>query len=76
MNVEHFWDSYRSRVIPANASEDQVTQLQMAFYAGGIATASLVRGMDKTDPVAAFEALEVELLTFPATLGANHASMH
>lgn len=76
MNVNDLWQSYEEKVIPPAASEDQVIQLKMAFYAGGVALASLVRGMDKNDPVKAFENLETELLTFSATLGAEHATIN
>jgi hypothetical protein len=48
----------------------------MAFYAGGVALTAIVRSMDKSDPIAAFKAIEDELQLFAAEIGAKHATIN
>lgn len=42
------WADYRSRVVHADAGSEQVKQTKMAFYAGSMATLSVIVGIADT----------------------------
>jgi len=45
MIIEEFWQAYKEKLVPKNASEYQIKIIQMAFYAGCMQIMSINEGL-------------------------------
>ena len=62
--------------MPETAGQVQLTETKMAFYAGGVALMTLIRGLDKENPGPGFKAIEDELLIFAESTRTYNVTSH
>lgn len=71
MRIEDEWKSYAATVIPENASDVQIDECRLAFYAGCNSMFSLLSRVKSDEPAAiivAIAALDKELRDFYQTV--------
>lgn len=68
-NIEKLWQSYKSNVIAANASDIQLIEMRRAFYAGVTALKSILDSIAEEDipedhGVIIIQGIDIELNNF------------
>jgi hypothetical protein len=72
-SIAQFWNSYRTRCIPPEASESQTVHTKMAFYAGAMSFMQLFQSkvIPAESPVEALQELTNELEQYIHTVGGS-----
>ena len=59
------WNSHKSDIVPADASDAQIIETKLAFYAGAVCTlANVIVAVEDGDAGAVVKAMSTELVLF------------
>ncbi len=68
--IGKLWMGYMAKVLPSGASQVQIDECRMAFYAGALSVFEIVKSLGNGDPnnddpeVAVLESMELELKNY------------